>query len=112
MTAGRRTGKAVRSLRAAVWRSLWISFSCVFLYAGELLAAGGKPATRLVNVADTRGLESGLTKWIADIYNTDLWLFGALVVAIMAGMGFVLGSVFDRLMGLLGIKLGKLEHQE
>ena len=75
-------------------------------------AAGGPPVGKLVNVADTRGLEGGLVKMIGDIYNQDLWLFGLLVVVVMAGMGGALGFIFDRLMGLLGINLGKLHHDE
>jgi hypothetical protein len=81
--------------------------------AGSALAAGGgKPATKLINVADTRGMEPGLTKWLADLYNGDLWLYGLVVVVVMAVQGAVLGLVFDRLIGLLGIKLGRLEHHE
>jgi len=75
-------------------------------------AGGGKPATKLVNVADTRGMEPGFSKWIADVYNTDLWLFGLVVVVLMAGMGFILGMSFDKLLSLLGLNLGKLDHHE
>ena len=75
-------------------------------------AAGGKPATKLVAVADTRTLEPGLSKFFADVYNDDLVLFGLLVVVTMAGMGAVLGFFFDKIVGLLGINLGKLDHHE
>lgn len=102
--------------KGALLRSLWLGLlgwsSSLFIGLGDLLAGGGKPATKLVNVADTRIMEPGLSKWMADIYNTDMWLFAALVVTIMAGMGLVLGTVFDRLMGLLGIHMGKIEHHE
>jgi hypothetical protein len=76
------------------------------------LAAGGKPATKLVNVADTRGITSDFSLWLAGVYNTNLWLFGALVVTIMAAMGAGLGLMFDKALGLLGIQLGRLEHHE
>ncbi len=79
--------------------------------AGQALAAGGKPATKLVNVADTRTL-SGITKWIADVYNTDLWLYATVVVITMAALGLILGTAFDRIFMLFGIHLGKLEHHE
>ncbi len=85
----------------------------LLFWAAEAWAAGGGgKATKLVNVADTRGMECGLNKWIADVYNTDLWLFGLLVVGVMVVMGGVLGLVFDRLISLLGIRLGKLDHHE
>ena len=77
-----------------------------------MAAGGGKPATKLVNVADTRGLSPGISKWIADIYNASHWQFGLLVVAVMALMGLVLGLGSDRIMGLLGIDLGKIKHHE
>jgi hypothetical protein len=35
-----------------------------------------------------------------------------LVVGVMAGMGLVLGYTMDRMLRLLGINLGKLEHHE
>lgn len=85
----------------------------IFLMTSEALAsAGGKPATKLINVADTRALGSGFTKLVADIYNGNYWLYGLLVVVVMALMGLVLGLGFDRLIGLLGIDLGKLDHHE
>jgi hypothetical protein len=93
------------------WRALALGFVVLVLPIGEALAAGG-PATKLVNVADTRGMDSGFSLWLAEIYNTNLWLFGLLVVVIMAGIGAILGFTFDKLVGLLGIRLGKLDHHE
>ncbi|MBI5528376.1 MAG: hypothetical protein HY897_18755 [Deltaproteobacteria bacterium] len=88
-------------------------FFALLLFCAEALAAGGgKPATKLVNVADTRGMTPGLSLWIADVYNSNMWLFGFTVVVIMAGMGAILGFGFDKLIGLLGIRLGKLDHHE
>jgi len=78
----------------------------------EVMAAAGKPATKLVNVADTRGLAPGITKWIGDLYNASDWQFAAMVVVIMSTMGLVLGFGCDRLVGLLGINLGKMKHHE
>jgi hypothetical protein len=88
------------------------------LYAGAFLlgsspalAAGGKPATKLINVADTRDL-TGAAKIFGDVYNENLWLYGLMTVVIMAGMGLVLGYGFDKLIGLVGIDLGKIDHHE
>jgi hypothetical protein len=75
-------------------------------------AGGGKKATKLVQVVDTRAMEPGFTKWTADVYNESLWAYGLLVVATMTLMGVTLGFAFDRLVGLLGIDLGKLRHHE
>ena len=76
-----------------------------------LWAGGGKPATKLVAVADTRSA-TGVARWIGDIYNSNLWLYGLTVVLVMAAMGLVLGLAFDRLLVLAGLELGKLEHHE
>jgi hypothetical protein len=100
------------TLRKAFWASLLVWLFSLCTMATELLAAGGKPATKLVNVADTRAISPGFVKWIADIYNSNLWLYATLVVVIMASLGLILGTVFDRIMGLFGIHLGKLEHHE
>lgn len=95
------------------WRRVLAGAGSLWLLApAVLLAAPAKPATTLVNVADTRDMAPGLGRWIADIYNTNLWWFGALVVVTMVGMGLVLGLVTDRLVGLLGINLGKIKHHE
>jgi hypothetical protein len=101
-------------------RSGWVSVCRCLLLTGFFmqltaiwaLAVGEPPPPKLINVADTRNMAPGVSKWIADIYNGNLWLYGLTVVSIMAGMGYVLGSGFDRLMGLAGIHLGRLEHHE
>lgn len=100
-----------RSVRGRLFAA-WTMLCAMVLWAGQALAAGGKPATQLVVVADTRDLEPGIARWIADVYNESFLLFGLLVVVVMAGMGLVLGLLADRVFGLLGIHLGKLDHHE
>jgi hypothetical protein len=92
--------------RATLGAATWL------VLAGDVLAAPAKPATKLVNVADTRDMAPGLSRWIADVYNENLWWYGALVVVTMVTMGLVLGLVVDRVVGLLDIDLGKLDHRE
>ncbi len=84
----------------------------MFAASGTAWAAGGPPATKLVNVADTRGLEAGPGLWVAEIYNDSFLLYGGTVVLVMVTMGVVLGFGFDRAMQLLGLDLGKLSHHE
>lgn len=100
--------------RFARWRGVgsWFLSVGMLLVPFAALAGGGEPATRLVNVADTRALEPGITRFVADVYNESYWLFGLLVVAVMSVMGLALGIVADRLVELLGIDLGKLDHHE
>ncbi len=77
-----------------------------------LAAGGGKGASKLVNVADTRQLEGGLSRWIAGVYNESYWLFGLLVVAVMVGTGLLLGLLTDKAVSMLGVNLGKMSHHE
>ena len=80
--------------------------------AQALAAGGGKGASKLVNVADTRTLEPGLSRWFAGVHNESLVLFGLLVVAGMAGLGLLFGLLPDRVFSLLKINLGKISHHE
>jgi hypothetical protein len=106
-------GKSRWNAFSGMRRLVWGTMAFVWIGAANALAAGGgKPATKLVNVADTRSLDPGFSKWIADIYNTSHWQFGLLVVVTMAVMGLVLGYGSDRIMGLLGLDLGKIQHHE
>ena len=88
--------------------NVWLA---LFLIPHQVLASG-PPATMLVNVADTRAMEPGVGLLIANIYNEGYWLFGAMVVVVMVTEGLVLGLGMDRLIGLLGINLGKMDHHE
>lgn len=100
-----RVSRTIRLPLTAISGAIW-------LMAGNVLAAGGKPATKIYNVADTRAMDGGVSKWIADIYNSSLWSYATLVVVVMALMGLILGYGMDRVLGVLGINLGKLEHHE
>jgi hypothetical protein len=99
-------------LRRAAGISLLLVSLQLIHPAASAFAAAAKPATKIVNVADTRKIPPGPTRWIADLYNTSYWQFGLLVVVLMAGMGIVLGYGCDRLVSLLGINLGKMQHHE
>lgn len=103
------SGKAIGRLHG-VARALSALFAVAV--SGSAWAAGGPPATKLINVADTRNLESGPSLWIAQVYNDSFLLFGLLTVVVMCLMGLVLGLTFDRGMQLLGLNLGKLDHHE
>ncbi len=104
----------MRRPRKAPKRTLSIATALAALLAcaHALAAGGGKAATQLVQVADTRDMTAGFAKWTADLYNTNLWLYSAVTVAIMVAMGLLLGWGCDKLIGLLGINLGKLSHHE
>jgi len=101
------TGRRFRSI-GCVWALLWV----VYFAGSPAFAAGGKPAEKLVNVADTRAMQPGLSMWIADVYNSNLWLYAVVVVLLMGFMGVILGFGFDRLLVMMGLEFGRLDHHE
>lgn len=70
----------------------------------HLAWAAGEKAPNLVVVADTRRV-SGFLKYIANIYNTDPWLFAVWAVVITAVWGAILGFSMDFLMERSGLDL-------
>jgi hypothetical protein len=85
--------------------------AAVVATTGTAWAAGGPPATKLINVVDTRGL-SGMGLLVSQVYNQSFAQFGLLVVVVMVAQGVVLGFGMDKAMNLLGLDLGKLSHHE
>jgi hypothetical protein len=67
--------------------------------------AGGKKASELVVVADTRVLKSGVMIYFADLYNTNILLFAIWAVVLTAGLGCFLGFFMDKIMGMTGLDL-------
>jgi len=78
-------------------------FTLSWLWTPPLWAISAERATPL---------SPGLTQWLVDLYNNNLWIYALVVVGIMAVMGFFLGFLFDWFISLLGIHLGKIEHKE
>ena len=99
--------------RLVAWRG-WLAAAILTFCLSTVpaLAGSGSSESTLVNVADTRGLPPGLSHWIADVYNQSLWLYGLTVVLVMAGMGLAFGLLTDRLVGMLGVHLGRTTHWE
>ncbi len=76
----------------------------VLMTPGALWAAGEK-AAELVVVADTRVLTSGVMRYFADLYNTNITMFAVWAVVLTAVYGCFLGVLMDKLMGLTGLDL-------
>ncbi|MGA7878850.1 MAG: DVU0150 family protein [Desulfoferrobacter sp.] len=68
------------------------------------LAAGGGGASELVVVADTRRI-SGIMKYFANLYNTNILLFAIWAVVLTAAYGCFLGLVMDFFMSRTGLDL-------
>jgi hypothetical protein len=69
-----------------------------------LLAAGGGEASKIVIVADTRGL-SGWQAWMANLYNESMVYFTVFTVIAIPVMGLILGLLADMLMRCIGLDL-------
>jgi hypothetical protein len=69
-----------------------------------LLAAGGGEASKIVIVADARGL-SGWQAWMANLYNESLVYFTIFTVIAIPLTGLILGLLADMLMRCIGLDL-------
>lgn len=90
-----------------------IAIAAIDLLIPALLWASGEAASNLVVVADTRRVSSGIVRYIADLYNTNPWLFACWAVVLTALYGFVLGFLMDKIMMRTGLDLKSrkiLEH--
>jgi hypothetical protein len=75
--------------------------------------AGGEKLSEIVVVADTRVLSNPVLRYIADTYNTNLWLFAVWSVVLTALFGAALGLLMDWLMNKTGLDLSSrkiVEH--
>lgn len=85
-------------------RFFTLAGSACTLIPGSLWAAGEK-ATDLVVVADTRVVSSGILRYFADLYNTNITMFAIWAVVLTAVYGCFLGVLMDKIMGLTGLDL-------
>jgi phage shock protein PspC (stress-responsive transcriptional regulator) len=82
---------------------LWL-FAAIGASMPGLAWASGEAAGNLVVVADTRRV-AGVLKYIANVYNTDPWLFAVWAVVITAVWGGILGLLMDFIMERTGLDL-------
>jgi hypothetical protein len=93
--------------------SALIAVAAIDLLIPALLWASGEAAGNLVVVADTRRVTSGILRYIADLYNTNPWVFACWAVVLTGLYGFVLGCLMDFIMSRTGLDLKSrkiLEH--
>ena len=70
-----------------------------------VMAAGGGNVDMLVVVADTRVVQSPITLYFLDLYNTNPLGFGILCVILTAALGCSLGLTADFFMARSGLDL-------
>lgn len=81
------------------------TLTALYLMAPMAVWAGGEAATKLIVVADTRRISSGIERYFADLYNTDTLMFAVWCVVLTAVYGAVLGVLMDFLMSRTGLDL-------
>ena len=96
-------------MRALFYR-VFTFLTMVFLLIPEPVWAG-KKAKLLVHVADTRNL-SGVYFYFANMYNTNLVMFGIWTVVVITALGSGLGFLMDFLMMRTGLDLTTRELKE
>lgn len=99
---GRYIGSVAVTKRLNPWGAAGSLLFCLSASA----SAGGEKAADLVVVADTRVLE-GINRYLADIYNHDMWLFAVYAVLFTSLLGVSLGLLMDQIMKRIGIDLGR-----
>ena len=96
--------KSLKMITGAVGLQI---FACLPVWAG------GEKLSEIVVVADTRVLSNPVFRYIADTYNTNLWLFAVWSVVLTAFFGAFLGFLMDWLMNKTGLDLNSrkiIEH--
>ena len=79
--------------------SLWM------LWPSFIWAAGGGEVSEIIVVADTRVVKSGILKYFADTYNSNIVVFAIWCVVLTAVYGVILGVVMDLIMSRTGLDL-------
>ena len=98
--------KRWRIIMGAIWLQLFALITSAW-------AGGGEKASELVVVADTRMIGNPIMRYIADTYNTNLWLFAVWSVVLTALFGALLGFLMDWLISKSGLDLSSrkiIEH--
>lgn len=86
-------------------KPLLLGVVLMLVLAPGLAWAGGPKAAELVVVADTRVIDSGIMKYFADLYNTNVMLFAIWAVVLTAVYGCFLGFLMDAIMSRTGLDL-------
>ncbi len=84
---------------------VFAGLTVLWLAVPGLLHAAGQKASELVVVADTRVIESGVLKYFANLYNTNILLFAIWAVVLTAVYGAFLGWLMDKIMSHTGLDL-------
>ena len=84
-----------------IWKT---AAALMLLVPAAVQAAGEGGASELVVVADTRVL-SGIMKYFANLYNTNIVMFAVWAVVFTAVYGCTLGVLMDQIMSRTGLDL-------
>jgi len=92
-------------MKRSIAASLVFLTVLIILGPGIAWAAGGGDVSEIVVVADTRVVKSGILKYFADTYNSNIFVFAIWCVVLTAVYGAILGVVMDLIMSRTGLDL-------
>jgi hypothetical protein len=92
-------------MKRSIAASLVLITLLIILGPGLAWAAGGGEVSEIVVVADTRVVKSGILKYFADTYNSNIVVFAIWCVVLTAVYGAILGVVMDLIMSRTGLDL-------
>jgi hypothetical protein len=82
----------------------FVALACLMI-PDLVMAAGGGKVEMLVVVADSRVVQSPITLYFLNMYNTSPLGFGILCVILTAVLGVTLGLTADQIMAHTGLDL-------
>jgi hypothetical protein len=88
-----------------IFFGMMVFLAMAYLLIPDWVFAAGAGGTELIVVADTRRVSWGAEKYLLDVYNTNLTLFGVLCLLLTLFWGMFLGFFTDFLMKRTGLDL-------
>lgn len=82
-----------------------------FLFPNYCLASGGHEGEPIPGKVPLDKL-SGISLWLAQLYNDDKVLFAILVTASMGLIGLIIGNITDLILKIFGLDVSKISHNE
>ncbi|MCX7737298.1 MAG: hypothetical protein N2319_11370 [Candidatus Kapabacteria bacterium] len=99
----------MKFIRKLLYSSLYLVF--IFFPTYLAFAGGGGEGEPIPNQVPLDNL-SGISLWLAQLYNDDKLLFALLVTATMGIVGYLIGVLTDLVLKIFGLDVSKIAHHE
>ena len=92
--------------------TLVLNFLLLTLPVASLWAAEGlEVPEEMGKKVNLQGL-SGINKFFAEWYNSNLWVYAIIVTVLMGVVGMLIALVADIILKMIGMEVSKIEHHE